>query len=313
MLEYDEWVVPGEVEYAEKKAAEIEAQIMKYHEDFKTLEYWEGTIYIQITEHIVGKFNVMVPNSVWDLYDIDVTNDMKLHWFWKSVAPIDEPKIFDLPDDDIRSTLPEWDDSLLPDDSRRDIMNEHYIRNKAIRKLGNIIECGMNRYMQEELNISQPRFNRIADAFIKKLKTTDKRVEFTEMEERISEYLREQGYYDYIEGKHFNNYGYYSWHYDCWPWHFPLRMTEEDIINAIQEAYCNAGKRSRRIVPSVADAVNMDNVSTNCEYRFVENYQCLYQGRAGDMVIRFLFDFKDMKIVNAYPLMMDSNAKKNTK
>jgi len=273
MLIYDEWVVPGEVEYAEKKAAEIESQIEKYHGDFKTLQYWKGDIYIRLTEHIVGEFNVMVPDSVWDLYDIDVTNDMMLWWFRNTVAPIDEPKIFDLPDDDIRITLPEWDDSLLPDDSRRDIMNEHYIRYKAISELGGIIEYGMDRYMQEELNISKPRATRIAEAFMKKLETTDKRVEFTEVEGRISEYFEEHGYYDYIEGKYFNDsyyYNYYRRHYGCEPWHFPLRMTEEDILNVIQEAYRNTSKRSRRIIPSAADAVNMVNVSTNCRYRFIE-------------------------------------------
>lgn len=32
MLEYDEWVVPGEMEYAERKAAQIEAKIQKCRE-----------------------------------------------------------------------------------------------------------------------------------------------------------------------------------------------------------------------------------------------------------------------------------------
>ncbi|HBA49414.1 MAG TPA: hypothetical protein DCZ91_16785 [Lachnospiraceae bacterium] len=311
MLEYDEWVVPGEVEYATKKDTEIKRAIEKYHRDFNTFEYRECCIYIRITEHIVGKYDIMIPESVWYLPDIHLTNDMKLDWFRDEVVAIDAPKIFDLPDDDIRSTLPEWDDSLLPDDSRRDIMNEHYIRYKAISKVGDIIEYGIDRYMQEKLNISKPRANRIAEAFMKKLETTDKRVEFTEVEERISDYFEENGYYDYIYGRYFNNYGYFQRHYGVNPRHFPLRMTEEDIINAVQEAYRNAGKRSRRIIPGVDDAVNMANLCTNYEYQYIENYQCLYQGRAGEMVIRFLFDFKNMKIVNAYPLMMNGNAKKH--
>ena len=67
MLEYDEWVVPGELKYAEKKAAEIESQIERYHK-VSLRGDWERhdwDIYIQITEHIVGKFGVTIPKSVW--------------------------------------------------------------------------------------------------------------------------------------------------------------------------------------------------------------------------------------------------------
>ena len=109
MLEYDEWAVPGEVEYAEKKAAEIEIQIEKYHENFnedKWGSYLES-IYIQLTEHIRGVFEVWMPSSIWELPDIDVYNYMNVDWFRDQVTPIDEPKIFDLPADDIRSNLPE--------------------------------------------------------------------------------------------------------------------------------------------------------------------------------------------------------------
>lgn len=137
MLEYDEWVVPGELEYAEKKGKEIEAQIQKYHKiSFRS--NWERDdwdIYIQITEHIVGKFGVTIPKSVWyyAIHNIGICNSMILDWFRDEVAPIDEPKIFDLPDDDIRSTLPEWDESMLSDDTILDILQSHSSRYLAIK------------------------------------------------------------------------------------------------------------------------------------------------------------------------------------
>ncbi|MCX4306505.1 MAG: hypothetical protein OSJ69_11985 [Acetatifactor sp.] len=55
--------------------------------------------------------------------------------------------------------------------------------------------------MLEELDLSETRFKRVAEAFLKKLKTADNGVGFTETEERIDEYLREHG--------HYNDYGYY--------------------------------------------------------------------------------------------------------
>lgn len=69
------------------------------------------------------------------------------------------------------------------------------------------------------------------------------------------------------------------------------------------EKYINASKRSKRIIPTEMDAVNMLNVWPVYECRLTENYQCLYQGRVGNLIIRFLFDFEDMKIVNAYPVL----------
>lgn len=311
MLKYDEWVVPGEVEYAEKKAAEIEAQIQKYHKTSLRGD-WERhdwDIYIQITEHIVGMFKVTMPEDTWNIciIDIHITNDMKLDWFQRNIAPIDEPKIFELPPDDIRSSLPEWDESLISDDAYRDIMCEHSAQYNAIHKIEEIVDSGVGHYMLGQLNVSETRFNRIAEGFLKKLKTANSGVEFTEMEKRIEECIRGRRYY------HDCGY-YYNYFFDDSGYevsYFPLNMTEEDIINAIREAYCNASKRSKRIAPGVADAINIANHWPGYEYQ-IENYECLYQGRAGDLVIRFLFDFKNMKIVNAYPLMMNGNAKKHT-
>ena len=62
MLIYDEWTVPGEVEYAEKKAAEIEAQLQRYYESASKMQgiYLDFSIYIQITEHVVGEFEIML-------------------------------------------------------------------------------------------------------------------------------------------------------------------------------------------------------------------------------------------------------------
>lgn len=66
----------------------------------------------------------------------------------------------------------------------------------------------------------------------------------------------------------------------------------------IHEAYLNASKRSRRIIPDESDYSNIDT----CR---IENYECLYQGKAGSMLVRFLFDFKNMKIVMAYPVLKE--------
>ena len=82
-------------------------------------------------------------------------------------------------------------------------------------------------------------------------------------------------------------------------------MTENDISDAICIAYLNAGKKSKRIFPDEFDYANMD-------VRYLENYECFYQGKAGGMRIRFLFDFKNMKIVMAYPVLKEKiSDKKN--
>lgn len=73
-------------------------------------------------------------------------------------------------------------------------------------------------------------------------------------------------------------------------------MLEEDIIDAIQEAYLNASKRSRRLIPDKHDYTYIDGWFCY-DHQRIKNYECLYQGKAGDMLIRFLFDFKEMKIV----------------
>ncbi|MDE7354439.1 MAG: hypothetical protein K2O06_15515 [Acetatifactor sp.] len=162
--------------------------------------------------------------------------------------------------------------------------------------------------MLEELNLSETRFKRIAEAFLKKLKTADNGVGFTETEERIDEYLRERRYYnDYGYG--YNKYCENAFGYAVS--YFPLNMIEGDIIDAIREAYHNASKRSKRIFPGIADAINIANHWPGYGCQFIKNYECLYQGRAGDFVIRFLFDYKDMKIVNAYPAMLGNNVKKH--
>ncbi|MDE7354438.1 MAG: hypothetical protein K2O06_15510 [Acetatifactor sp.] len=149
MLIYDEWVVPGEVEYAEKKDAEIESQIENYHKTSLRGDWMRDyrAIYIQITEHVIGKFGVTMPEDTWNIsiIDIYITNDMKLDWFQRNIAPIDEPRIFDLPADDARSSLPEWGETLIPNDARKDIMNEHSARYNAIPKIEEVVYDGANR------------------------------------------------------------------------------------------------------------------------------------------------------------------------
>lgn len=289
MLIYDEWVVPGEVEYAEKKAAEIEMQILEYHKNLDTFLYRGVSLYIQITEHVVGEFNVNIPESVWSLPDIDVYNDAKLDWYQDTVAPIDLPKRFDLPAYDVRNSLPEWDESLLPESSRKDIIKEHSSRYNAVQKVEGME--GSYEYICRKFNISEVKFNRIMEVFIGKLRTVNKPVDFTELEKRIEESFRP----------------YSSSYKPCEPWYFPLKMTEDDIVEAIREAYRNASKRSKDIFPCENDDANIHSRGfgylSGC--RTIENYEGLYQGRAGDLVIRFLFDFKNMKIVMAYPVLKE--------
>ena len=125
-------------------------------------------------------------------------------------------------------------------------MNEHSVRYNAIPKIEEVVDDGANRYLLEELNLSETRFKRIAEAFLKKLKTADNGVGLTETEERIDEYLRERRYYnDY--GYDYNKYCETAFGYEVS--YFPLNMIEGDIIDAIQEAYRNASKRSKRIFP----------------------------------------------------------------
>lgn len=288
MLEHDEWVVPGEVEYAEKKVAEIEAQLQRYYEtaDELTGRYWNFSMMIQFTEHVFGKFKVSLAEYMISPPDIDVTNEMLLDWFRDQVAPIDEPKIFDLPADDIRNSLPEWNESLLPDDSWKRIMRMHsslYMVVKEIEKMD-----GNYDKMERQLNLSKAKFVRVMETLVKKLYLQNGPVVFTDLEEKIVDCLL-----NYIDDWDYRFCGYY---YKLW--HFPMEMTENDINDAICTAYLNASKRSRRILPDKFDFANMQVI-------YLENYECLYQGKAGDMLIRFLFDFKNMKIVEAYPVLKE--------
>ena len=130
--------------------------------------------------------------------------------------------------------------------------------------------------------------DRVMETLVKKLHTRNKPVVFTDLEEKIVDCLKNR-IYDW-------DYHYYGSYYKLW--HCPLEMTENDIMDAIREAYLNASKRSRRIFPDEFDYANMN-------VRYLENYECLYQGKAGDMLIRFLFNFKDMKIVMTYPVLKE--------
>ncbi len=293
MLKYDEWVVPGEVEYAGKKAAEIETLLRKYYECFvkDSLGLANFPLYIQITEHIIGKFKVTLPESVWNpAADTVVRNDMMLDWFQDVVAPIDGPKVFDFPTDDIRSNLPEWDESFLPDEILIYIMREHSVQYMAAMEIENME--GDYGVIKRKFGFSDVKCGRIMEDFVKKLDTQNKPVQFTEREEKIADYLKYHGYYLDSCG------GFYE------PWLFPLTMSERDIIDVIHEAYLNAGKKSRRRIPEEFDYINIDKWRFNgCP--FIENYECLYQGRVGDMTVRFVFDYKNQRIVTAYPVLKE--------
>lgn len=292
MLIYDEWTVPGEVEYAEKKAAEIEEQIERYHKTSLRGDWMrdDWDISIQITEHIVGKFGVTIPKPVWDyaIYDIDINNSMKLDWFRDEVAPIDEPKIFDLPADDIRSSLPEWDNSFFPESVLDDVIHIH---SKRYRVVSEIERMNSDFYsIQKEFNLGDSKCNNIMKIFLDKLKSDNSAVAYTELEEKLGDFL---DLYDL-----FAQFCYYK------PWYFPLDMTKNDISDAIHEAYLNASKRSKRIIPDRIDCENL-NRGFEVDCYPIKNYECLYQGKAGNLVIRFLFDYKDMKIVMAYPVLKE--------
>lgn len=293
MLKYDEWVVPGEVEYAEQKAAEIESQIQKYHENFLRDKYgfFVDDIYIRITEHVIGKFKVKMANSLVGIPpDYDVYNYMKLDWFQDVIAPIDAPKIFDLPADDIRRNLPDWDESLLPDDARRKIMRLHSLRYRVSDMIEKLEDGDYSR-IERQLHLGEDRFDRTMEAFIKKLSIEDKAVSFTELEEKIGLILSEK----------------YCFHAQTDPyqqtWCFPMTMKEEAVVDAVRKAYWNASKRSRRIMPNKLDGANLDRLSDGSFS--IENYECLYQGKAGDLLIHFLFDFKEMRIAMAYPVLKE--------
>ncbi|MDE7354449.1 MAG: hypothetical protein K2O06_15565 [Acetatifactor sp.] len=296
MLEYDEWVVPGELEYAEKKGKEIEAQIQKYHK-ISLRGNWERDdwdIYIQITEHIVGKFGVTIPKSVWyyAIHDIGICNSMILDWFRDEFAPIDEPKIFDLPDDDIRSTLPEWDESMLSDDTILDILQSHSSRYLAIKGIEENPDYH-STFVKMDCHLSDVKYDNVMNMLIKKLHD-NKPIVLTEIEEKMACTFKD------------NNRNFSRPYYEAWD--FPLVMSEKDIINAIREAYEHANIRSRRISPKKISQIDFENLDRVLEvdYHPLGNYECLYQGRAGGLVIRFLFDYKNMKIVMAYPVLKEA-------
>lgn len=167
MLEYDEWVVPGEVKYAEKKAAEIESHIKKYHQNTLRGD-WERNdwkISIQLTEHVTGVFQATIPKYVWDyaVHDIDISNSMKADWLADEVCRIDAPKIFDIPDDDIRASLPPWDEPLFPADAREETIyyhSERYI-------ISELIEEDPSPWFLEKLNISEFRYEKARRIFLR--------------------------------------------------------------------------------------------------------------------------------------------------
>lgn len=78
-------------------------------------------------------------------------------------------------------------------------------------------------------------------------------------------------------------------------------MSEEKIIDAIHEAYLNAGIKNKRRIPDKLDYTNIRYWRPYSDYR-IKNYECLFQGKGGDTIICFLFNFKNMKIVMAYPV-----------
>lgn len=284
LLKYDEWVVPGEVEYAERKAGEIEAQLERHNKKYKnSCVYWEADMDIQLTEHIVGIFVIKYPSDLW--MDYDVTDEMLIGYFKKMGGCVDEPKIFGLPADDVRNNLPEWDDSLIPDTSWRDIMGKHSIRYMAAVAIKSF--DGDYDKIKRKFNLDDAKCSRIMETFIKKLETQNKKIIFTEIEEKIADYIKYEVHDNYC--------CYYE------PWYFPITMSEKDIIDAIREVYFNVSIKSRRRIPDKLDRTNISYWSHYRDCR-IENYECLYQGKAGDMIIRFLFDFKNMKIVMAYPV-----------
>ena len=300
MLEYDEWAVPGEVEYAEKKAAEIEAQLRKLNKnDENSCLYCQVDMRIQITEHVAEVFETKCP-KYWIDWQYDITDKKLINYYKSRGGCIDEPKVFDLPADDIRSNLPEWDESLLPDASLRDIMRRHSIRYMTT----NAIEYLEGDYdgIKDEFHFSDAKCDRIMETFVKKLSIKNKLVVFTELEEKIADYIKYYG----------SGYSYYDDYSRCdyEPWYFPLAMSEDEIIDAIHEAYSNARIKSKRRIPDKLDYTNISYWSHYYDVCRIENYECLFQGKGGDMIIRFLFDFKNMKIVMAYPVYKQSIEKK---
>ena len=271
MLEYDEWVVPGEVEYAEKKAAEIESHIQKYHKDTLRGD-WERKdwkISIQLTEHVTGVFKVTIPKYVWDyaIDDIDISNSMKADWLADEVYHIDAPKIFDIPDDDIRASLPPWDEPLFPADAREETIyyhSERYI-------ISGLIEEDPSPWFLEKLNISESRYEKARRGFLARLKS-EKPEDFTDLEKKIIGWLRSDGLPFDVRGHHYNNYE---------PWRFPVDTTKDEIISAVTEAYINASKRSRRIIPKEIDCENLDRGLFEADCHPIKNYECLYQAKGG--------------------------------
>lgn len=204
------------------------------------------------------------------------------------MASVDEPKIFDLPAEDIRNSIPEWNDSLLPDDIRKDIMEEHSIRHMVADALEYL--DGNYDGIKREFKLNDSKCDRVMEIFVRKMNTDNKPAAFTELEEKIADSIKVYcTYYDY---------GYHG------PWYFPLAMSEKNIIDVIHEAYLNASKRSRRIIPDKIDYANINGMRPrNVAFGRIANYECLYQGKARNMTVRFLFDYKSMKIVIAYPVM----------
>lgn len=136
---------------------------------------------IQLTEHVVGVFEIKCP-KIWIDCEYDITDEMLIDYFKSEGGYVDEPKIFDLPADDIRNSLPEWDESLLPDDVLKAVMVRHSIRHMvadAIKYMdGNWWAIGM------KFNLSDSKCDRIMETFVKKLYIKNKPVVFTELEKK---------------------------------------------------------------------------------------------------------------------------------
>lgn len=285
MLQYDkDWVVPGELEYAEQKASEIENQIKKHNSEYQgdgySKEIIERTVKIQITEHILGIFYVNI--SAWEFGYRDVYNFMMLDWYQETIYPIDKPKIFELPEGDIRNELPEWDESFLS--AIYDLYDFHFSQG-IVLSCAEFWDC-YRSLVKTELNINGSQADKIFQSLVAKLNAGVNALKFTELEEKVGLCFADKHNAHSLRR--------------AAQWLFPLCMREQDIIDAIREAYQNAAVKSRRRIPDAWDAYNLDWYPNG--YFPIEDYECLYQAKSGGMVIRFVFDFKNMKIRAAYPV-----------
>ena len=252
--------------YMHESIRECIAKYKFYNYDYVNLV--TVSIYIPFCKNKGEYFFEVVPEYMKDWEEVELTQwllEEACHWYFREMA---DYGAYYNPFENPQNILPKWNDDFLPDDSdnMKDILKNHTWSSRIEYLLDNYDY--KESFVRRKFSLSDKKYNALKISLPKKLTFG---IYLTKHEEAIVEYIIKR---------------------DEKPL-FPYNMSEKQIKNAIRTAYEDARKESKRQMPTLKDIKNMDC----CVWD-----KTLYQGKAGDLIIRFWFDFAENKIVAAYPI-----------